>query len=91
MIKTTIPAAIAAALLTGCTTTIESTSGRLDSAEDAIRLGRVHYQERLDRISLEWICSGMSWSGLVTLTGGDQILIAAIMRACAAQAFPVTK
>lgn len=75
-------------VISGCTTTIEATSERLDNAEQAIRLGRIHYQERFDRISMEWICTGMSWVKLIELTGGNQTLIDAIIEACAERTFP---
>ena len=86
-IPTRAALALSVALLTGCAATIESTSDRLDSVEQAVHTGRVNYQERLDRISLDWICTGMSWPRLVELTGGDRALLNAVMDACAGRIF----
>lgn len=89
------PAAIvlAAALTTGCGELVqvrERTTAELDSTEQFLRDTSSAYRARFNRISLEWICTGMSWPDLVSLVNGDMELVNAIMRACAARAFPTT-
>jgi hypothetical protein len=85
---------IAALLLTGCTGQLvevrERTSLELDSTEQFLRETSSAYRQRFNRISQEWICTGMSWPDLVALVNGDMDLVNAIMKACAARSFPVS-
>lgn len=78
--------------LSGCTITpIDTTTETLDGLETAIHKARVNYQERMDRVALEWTCSGMSWSSLLQLTGGSLELINVVMAACQEKTFPEVK
>lgn len=74
--------------LSGCTITPTET---LDSVETSVRDARVNYQERMDRVALEWICTGMSWPKLVELTGGDMALLNTVMESCQQRIFPITE
>ena len=64
--------------LSGC----ETTSETLDQAETAIRETRVSYQERMDRVTREWICTGMSWQTLLRMTRGEESVMNAIIDGC---------
>lgn len=79
---------LAVMALSGCAATLESTSERIDDVEAAVRDARVNYQERWNRVTVEWLCTGMSWPDLVSLVGGDRELLDAIMAACAGREYP---
>ena len=84
-------AVVLAVLLAGCATTEqarEQASTQLDQAERILRDARVSYQQRMDRIATEWLCSGMSWPSLLEAVGGDRELLDAVMRRCAERTFP---
>ena len=75
---TALPILALTTALTGCGTTSET----LDNAENEIRKTRVSYQERMDRVTKEWICTGMSWQTLARITKGNQTVMDAIVDAC---------
>ena len=92
--QTMVSAGLLCLALGGCATQIGDARGQLSAElsaiETEVRSTRIEYQQRMDRIASEWICTGMSWPTLHALAGSNQDIIDAIMRACAERTFPVS-
>jgi len=81
--------------LTGCASNLgearREVSGELDAFETQVRAARITYSERMNRVSSEWICTGMSWPALLDLVNGDEQMLDVVMRACASRTFGVPR